>query len=314
MRRLPLATLLSLSAAPLAAGLPPDVWFSPCNGPAATCVSASPADGAKTALVSGPPIRALRSGVLADGTRSFFEPAAALPPAPADPADLFREELAYFQPQLTPIPDDALEILRRWETASRTFLPVTEAERLRLRFDSPDRTGHELDLACEFQGTIDADDLARRYDWTTVSEVGDLVELTAVPKDEVERLFIERVSVTLDAKTWRPTGLLCGRLDRPGTFANATIPLRPWGDDATIQLVGFESDGSDRNATDAERPIRTADLSDDSPRLTRDDCPLTLPPAPAPLDFVAVPLEPVEAPRPAGRDRDTIIFYVPIRR
>jgi hypothetical protein len=189
--------------------------------------------------------------------------------------------------------DDARAALDRWETASRSHLPVTEAERLRLRYASPDRSGQELDLTCELQGPIDAADLARRYDWTMM-EGADAVVLTAVPKDRLEGLFYDRFSVTLDATTCRPTGV---RFETAAGEASPTVALRPWVDDdsetaGAIEYVGFESPEDA-----AERPIRTAELADDLPGLLRNDVPLALTPAPVPHD-IAIPLEPVEAPRP----------------
>lgn len=186
---------------------------------------------------------------------------------------------------------DARAALDRWEAASRAHLPVAEAERLRLRYASPDQSGHETDLICELQGPVDAADLAGRYRWT-IAENADALELTAIPDDRLERLFYDRFSVTLDPATFRPVAV---RFEAAGGEAGRRVALRPWVDDAgpagAIEYVGFESpEGA------AERPIRTADLSD-SPRLLRDDTRLALPPAPGPHEPAAPP-GPVEAPRP----------------
>lgn len=197
------------------------------------------------------------------------------------------------EPRLSPNAGQARELLARWEAASQSHLPVTEAERLRLRYSSPERSGQELNLACEFQGQINAEDLTRRYEWATVVETGAVVQLTATPKDALDRLFCDRFTVTLDS-AWRPVEIHFGAVP---ASRSSSVALRPWVDDGidadgAIHLVGFESDEEVR-----ERPIRTADLSDEPPRLLRDDSPLALPPAPIRYDF-PVPTEPVEAPRP----------------
>lgn len=189
-----------------------------------------------------------------------------------------------------PVTDDARAVLDRWEAASRSHLPVTEAERLRLRYGSSDQSGHQLELACELQGTIDAADLARRYVWN-LTENADGIELTATPRDRLERLFYDRFTVRLDAETCRPSAV---RFEFASGETGLPIALAPWVDDTSeaaeaIEYVGFETGDA------PERPIRTADLSDDAPRLLREDSPLALPPAPSRF---AMPLHPVEAPRP----------------
>ena len=141
-----------------------------------------------------------------------------------------------YEPPLMPIADVADELLRRWSLASQAHLPVTDAERLRLKYDAPKRSGQELNLVCELQGPIDDADLARRYDWT-VTDDSDAVSLTAVPKDRLERLFYERFTVTLDASNWRPAAV---RFETHGRREHSVVALRPWvaEDTSPIEMVG----------------------------------------------------------------------------
>lgn len=285
MRRLLTAAGIGLSTLPAAADLPPEVWFSPCDGPAATCVSPRAEHLSGYALVDGPRCRAATCRPVCFLTSDGLPVVAEYPPSgPAAVALLGGHE-----PRLTPIADDAHEILGRWEFASRAHLPTTDAERLRLKYDRPGRSGQELALTCELQGPVDAADLGRRYNWS-VTDDADAVELTAVPKDRLERLFYDRFTVTLDPADWRPTAI---RFVTPDGRRGPAVALRPWVDAgaADVRLVAFES------PVPAAKPVRTADLSDDAPRPLRDDfAPLALPPAPAPCDLDAP--EPIEAPKP----------------
>ncbi|MBA3311742.1 MAG: hypothetical protein H0T47_00420 [Planctomycetaceae bacterium] len=290
MRRLFNALPLALAALPAAAELPPEIWFSPCGGPSATCVAPRVDHRINHALIGGwgsqPMQPAVRSYPCGDGTRSFFaEPITEDITATPSPYFTAGDELS--QPgRLQPIADNAYEMLARWELASRTFYPVTEAERMRLRFNETELTGQQLNLVCEFNQAIDAGDLTRRYDWTNFSRQGDVVSLTAVPKDDLERLFYDSFIVDVDALTGQPSRVRFGTIDASGGDLNPTIALRPWLDESSndIRLVGYE---------ETPDPIRTADASENVPRRL-DEVESSTPPAPRAFDCVI----PVEATKP----------------
>src|SRR5687768_14837998 len=199
MRRLLIAVGFGLACLPAAAQLPPEDWFSSCDGPVATCISPQPSHHLRYVLLAGAPGEFTHfqnpPSVCDLKTAPPIEAAASPFLAPATSLD---DQFAFFAPPLAPIPDDAHEVLGRWALASRAHLPVIEAERLRLRYAAPRRSGQEISLTCELQGPVNADDLARRYHWS-VTDDADAVELTAIPKDRLERLFYDRFTVTLDA-------------------------------------------------------------------------------------------------------------------
>jgi len=249
MRRLISALPVAIAATPAFAELPPDVWFSPCSDPVATCVrpAATHTEQASCGGCSSQPA-------------SMSEPR-----------------------RLHPIADETREILDRWEEASRAFYPVTEAERLRLLVERPELTGQQLELVCALKQPIRANDLARRYDWATLNTRGHIVSLAAVPKDRLERLFYDRFVIDIDRSTGCPAGLQFGSTSTSGGTAQSMIAMRPWLDQSRldIQLVGFESAG------ESPRMIRTADASDASPPMRpHERKPLMPPPAPRPFDCV----------------------------
>jgi hypothetical protein len=250
---------LAISLAPLsaAAQLPSDDWFSPCEGPITTCIA--------------PRISQQAEHVSA----AFWEPTK-VPPDSVSGGE------------------GARDILERWQAAARVHLPVTEAERLRMRYALPDRTGQELALITELQGPVDAADLARRYDWS-VSDTLDGVALTAVPRDQLERLFYSRFIVTLEGTTYRPIAL---QILPPGGLPGVAVALHPWIDpnESDIHLVSVEQG---RAAL-----VRTAEASSN---LSSDDTVGTLrgrspmPPRRLPQGIaprVVAPGEPIEARKP----------------
>lgn len=285
MRRLFLAAGIGLSTLTAMAELPPEEWFSSCDGPSATCVSPH---------VEHMGDHVVRGSGDGDGTCGPGELLVEHDlPAFAGRRKNDAESIqlaAFFPPSLLPIADDAGEILSRWSLASQSHLPVTDAERLRMKYASPERSGQELSLSCELQGPVDDAELNRRYDWT-VTDDADAVELTAVPRDDLERLFYDRFTVTLDAATWRPTSL---RFETPDRRGRQAVALRPWVDEeaTVIQVVAYRPPNS------AGQPVRTADLSEAAPRLLHTEpAPLELPPAPTPCEPVET-RTPIEAPKP----------------
>lgn len=288
MRRLVIAIIIGSFGIPAVAQQPSESWFSPCNGPIATCLTPQVSHRLDLALVNGGietrderEAKSICGSPIAD---LFDDATVAGRPSPFFAMETF----AYASFELTPIADDAAEILSRWEIAARSHLPVTAAERLRLQYAAPERSGQEITLTCEMQGPIDAANLSRRYDWTVTDDL-DAVELTAIPKDQLERLFYDRFTVTLDATTWRPIAL---RFPPRDGRIGETVALHPWLDESmsNVQLVAFESD-------DERSQVRTADVSDAPPRLLRTEPVLELPPAPAPCEPAAL-RDPVEARKP----------------
>lgn len=275
-------------AVPASAQLPTEHWFSRCDAPIATCLVPQVSHRLDLALINGgiDVQDRNRAGSVCD------EPIAALfeeTMIAGRPSPFFAmESFAYASFELAPIPDDSSEILSRWEITAQSHLPVITAERLRMQHAAPERSGQEVALACELQGPIDAADLLKRYDWTVTDDL-DAVELTAVPKDPLERLFYSRFTVTLDSATWRPISI---RFPARDGRIGETVALRPWVDEAMpdVQLVAFESN-------ERQGFVRTADLSEDSPRLLRTEAVLELPPAPIPCEPKVV-REPVEAVKP----------------
>ncbi|MGC1275766.1 MAG: hypothetical protein WBC44_18830 [Planctomycetaceae bacterium] len=285
MRRLFLAAGIGLSTLTATAQLPPEEWFSSCDGPSATCVSPH------IEHLGDHVVRGAGDGDGSCGPIEFLveEDLPAFAGKRSGEAEIV-QLAALFRASLLPIADDADEILSRWSLASQSHLPVTDAERLRLQYASPERSGQELSLSCELQGPVDDAELNRRYDWT-VTDDADAVELTAIPKDGLERLFYDRFTVTLDAATWRPTAV---RFETPDLSGRQAVALRPWVDDEAteIQVVAY------RPPSVAEQPIRTADVSEAAPRLLHNEpAPLELPPAPAPCEPVET-RTPIEAPKP----------------
>ena len=110
--------------------------------------------------------------------------------------------------QLVSLESDAAKVLADWETASRLLEPVSRDDRKRLlAVHHPGRSAHEIDLACELRGPVDASALGRRYTWRPPVVSGSHVELTAEPNDPLERLFFRRFLVKLDSQTLRPVSI-----------------------------------------------------------------------------------------------------------
>lgn len=299
MRRLFLATGIGVSSLTATAQLPPEEWFSPCDDPLATCISPHIEQLAGYFPYDGFPNDDRRLSTEPDCGPIAFAPLNQ--PALVAGQSHAKRLVAYHEPPLMPIADDAHEILHRWSIASQHYLPATEAERLRLQHASPERTGQELSLTCELLGPIDHADFMQRYDWSVVDDADD-VTLTAVPKDGLERLFYDRFTVTLAAGTWRPASV---EFVSPDRDRSTVVALHPWVDEPAVnskpagnlQVVAFRP--SDESA------IRTADISqavphDNSHRESRSDreidMPIALPPAPTPCE--TAPSVPVEAVKP----------------
>lgn len=100
---------------------------------------------------------------------------------------------------------DVVHVLYRWQRAS--------AETPRSSIDNDlaaygDRlSAHELEAAAELCGPISARELIQRYEWTATSDDGGKVTLTAVPRDELGRLFFSAVEIAFAAGAGRPSEL-----------------------------------------------------------------------------------------------------------
>jgi hypothetical protein len=91
--------------------------------------------------------------------------------------------------------ESAEGLLARWEARSATLFKPGEAERVRLIYDHPELSGHEISLLLEFRGPVEAEALGSRYGWSKESHEP---SLRAVPIDEIERMFVPAFRVSFD--------------------------------------------------------------------------------------------------------------------
>lgn len=116
------------------------------------------------------------------------------------------------------------ETLRRWELASKSFEPMTDARFRRMTREFQDRhNGHEIDILALLQRPVTAAELLHRFQWTR--ETGDSVTLAAVPRDATESLFVARFLVTLSDDTGAPESVRFG--DRTGRLAKTATLIAP---------------------------------------------------------------------------------------
>src|SRR5690606_11348217 len=64
-------------------------------------------------------------------------------------------------------------------------------------------SAHEIALLNEFRGPVSAADLKQRFAWS-LQERGKDIVIVGTPTDEVEKLFFQKVAVTLDSQTRLP--------------------------------------------------------------------------------------------------------------
>jgi hypothetical protein len=150
---------------------------------------------------------------------------------------------------------DANEWLTRWQQATTQRKPVTVAQMERAFQDHHEtRSAHELALMLEFRGPVQADTLAKRFQWSVnqeeQSDKQPNVRLVGSTTDDVERLFYKSFEVTLDAKTHRPLSLRFS--DRNGKWSDQHITLQS-------RLETNVADSSSGSVT-------TADFKDDTKR------------------------------------------------
>lgn len=100
--------------------------------------------------------------------------------------------------------DTAAVVLAQWERASSGLLGVGPLEDRRLHhLHGAEHSAHEIAILNEFRGPVSASDLARRFEWSVKTSAEEPI-LIGKPTDELERLFYERLAVTIDPKTHLP--------------------------------------------------------------------------------------------------------------
>lgn len=117
-------------------------------------------------------------------------------------------------------------VLDRWARASKSLSPLSEAEKRTISDTYKHvHSGHELAVALEFRGPVRAADLVAKYRWTGVEATDRAVRLTAVPRDDVERLFFRGFEVTLDPRTHLPVSIrFTPRSGRPQSRPLGLVP------------------------------------------------------------------------------------------
>lgn len=101
----------------------------------------------------------------------------------------------------------AVETLERWEQAASVLMPVTEAERARLRVQHGQCSGHALSVLCRFRGPVAIEKLQQDFTWSFAGRSRGSLLLQAIPRDSTEQLFISSVQVTIDKETMLPASL-----------------------------------------------------------------------------------------------------------
>ena len=224
LRLLGCLILTGFHVMPAAAGVPPEVWYSPCDTLPVAGMEARPIDASAPAVCAA--------------TASRQTPGCA--PGSLRPRSAVRQTL------------------ERWAAASQDHLPIPSAERLRQRYEHPQASGAELELLAELQGPVAMDDLMQRFQWSVLPTADGVTVLKGQPLDPLDRLLCPVFCLSLDAATARPVALAFG--NATGTAA-ASIALSPWVEQhhgVSLRHVAYSEE------TPAAQPIRTADLSDDT--------------------------------------------------
>lgn len=117
------------------------------------------------------------------------------------------------------------DVLNEWEFASRHLLGVGPMEHRRLyKAHHATHSAHEIAVLNDFRGPVTAADLKRRFDWSLQGRGRETV-ITGIPQDEVERLFFQKVAVTLDPETHLPKSVgFLGRDSKQSDEALAVVP------------------------------------------------------------------------------------------
>lgn len=100
---------------------------------------------------------------------------------------------------------DVVRVLHGWQQES------ADATRPTVEHDLADHAGelsaHELEAAAKFCGPVSARELIQQYEWTAAIGDDGRVVLTAVPRDELGRLFFSAVEIEFPAGAARPSQL-----------------------------------------------------------------------------------------------------------
>lgn len=161
-------------------------------------------------------------------------------------------------------------VLQHWETASQGLLGVGPLETRRLyHLYQATHSAHEISLLNEFRGPVRAMKLKQRFEWS-VQHRGKEVVLHASPTDELEKLFFDQVTVTLDAKTHLPKTVRFQGRDSKGSQEELAVVMSPRIDEEPRRFMPDET----------ARPIQVA--SRESESAVRVASHVTLVPVPQP--------------------------------
>ncbi|MCA9073155.1 MAG: hypothetical protein KDA84_29735, partial [Planctomycetaceae bacterium] len=95
-------------------------------------------------------------------------------------------------------------VLQNWETASQGLLGVGQLETRRLYYlHRSTHSAHEIALLNEFRGPVFAAKLKEQFNWSVINN-GQHYVLKGSPKDEVEQLFFDQVTVHVNPETHLP--------------------------------------------------------------------------------------------------------------
>jgi hypothetical protein len=137
-------------------------------------------------------------------------------------------------------------VVREWAAASRVIAPQGKSDHRRLLHTYGNQhNGHQIALICEFRGPVDADRLLERYRFTSAERDGDDILITAVPRDEVERLFVGHFEIGVAADTFLPAAIRFEGSRQP-TAARPIALLNRW---QREQIAQVESPAADRTPT-----------------------------------------------------------------
>jgi len=99
-------------------------------------------------------------------------------------------------------------VLREWASISQAIVPPGKSAAKRACHAQRERhNGHQIALIVEFRGPVDADKLLARYRFTEAKRTGNTIQLTGIPRDGIERLFVPRFDVGFTDDSFLPTSL-----------------------------------------------------------------------------------------------------------
>lgn len=142
------------------------------------------------------------------------------------------------RPELLPALQ-AEDWLDRWEESSRE-LSWSRSRREEFRRTIQDQFNQHTAVAAEaLIGKIDARRLKESYDWTVTEHPQDEILLEAIPRDEMDRLFLRSFHIWLQTETGALRQIeVIGRNQQPLTVWTSDEPA----DRNTIQLIEFKEE------------------------------------------------------------------------